>query len=72
MIISANQAAILDSRAYGESARERSTECDECGETVWLGLDATAIVREWHNDTHPGVFDYCDQQPCHAITRAAS
>lgn len=27
------------------------------------------IVRAWHNDTHRGGFELCDQQPCHAINR---
>lgn len=26
-----------------------------------------AVVREWHNEHHPGAFDYCDLQPCHAV-----
>jgi hypothetical protein len=29
-----------------------------------------AVVREWHNATHPGMFDYCDRQPCHAVVLA--
>jgi hypothetical protein len=29
------------------------------------------IVERWHNDTHPNGFQFCDQQPCHAINWAA-
>lgn len=26
-------------------------------------------VENWHNETHPGTFRFCDKQPCHAISQ---
>ena len=31
------------------------------------GYDALAIVRAWHDLTHPGGFMFCTEQPCHAL-----
>lgn len=28
-----------------------------------------SIVRRWHDDTHPGAFTTCGDQPCHAVGR---
>jgi hypothetical protein len=44
---------------------EQSYECNG-----FVVNDPTAIVERWHNDTHPGGFRFCDQQPCHAINWA--
>lgn len=30
------------------------------------------VLTHWHNDTHPGSFSVCDQQPCHAVRMVAS
>ena len=27
---------------------------------------AARVVANWHNDTHPGAFQTCGEQPCHA------
>ena len=49
---------ILDSRAYADRASDNGRS----------GKAATySIVEYWHNETHPGVFRFCSQQPCHAI-----
>lgn len=37
----------------------------------YAGGRTLEIVRAWHDDTHPGTFRLCDQQPCHAINRPA-
>lgn len=41
----------------------------EIGTPVRPGERTYEIVRAWHNDTHRGGFELCDQQPCHAINR---
>jgi hypothetical protein len=37
------------------------------------GLDhedqVNETLRAWHNDTHPGAYQFRDQQPCDAIRR---
>ena len=30
----------------------------------------SGVVEAWHNQTHPGGFRFCDQQPCHAVNWA--
>jgi hypothetical protein len=50
---------ISDSLAYLRKAES----------TTFRGYRALEIVRAWHNDTHQGGFETCDQQPCHAINR---
>lgn len=27
------------------------------------------VLQRWHNETHPGPWLTCDEQPCHAIQR---
>lgn len=37
----------------------------------YRGYSAEAqIVANWHNETHAGPFQFCTEQPCHAIVRA--
>lgn len=33
---------------------------------------AARVVRNWHNETHPGAFSTCDLQPCDAVRRVES
>lgn len=44
----------------------------EAGDPPAPGRRTYEIVRAWHNDTHRGGFETCDQQPCHAINRPAA
>lgn len=49
--LSPSQKTLLDSRCIVDAAHTHGT----------------SIVEQWHNEAHPGVFRYCDQQPCHAV-----
>lgn len=31
---------------------------------------AREAVESWHHDTHPGPFQHCYEQPCHAVHQA--
>lgn len=62
---------VIDSRVYTGSATGTLTEWEtaEDGELINYVTDTRVLglVEAWHNDVHPGVFRFCDEQPCHAI-----
>jgi hypothetical protein len=31
------------------------------------GVEASSIVKAWHDLNHEGVFRFCPEQPCHAL-----
>lgn len=35
-------------------------------------VTVTDIVKNWHDDVHPGSFDTCFEQPCKSITTHAA
>lgn len=40
-------------------------------ETLRKRARSWAVVEAWHAEVgHPGRFDHCDQQPCHAVVMA--
>ena len=62
-------------REAGWKPGDENDPCEEdhCG-TDWCSCDdisaqAQAILEAWHNDTHVGVYRFCDEMPCRDLRR---
>lgn len=42
----------------------------DCIPVESLEAEALDVLRRWHDDTHPGPFKFCYEQPCHGMRQA--
>lgn len=59
---------------HGEQDPCERHHCDMSGEHGCIcgppASDVTETLRMWHNDTHIGTFQFCDQSPCSEVRNA--